>query len=54
MSRWMLLSEDWYLNEIATKIGEVLTALALLKFIKIRELDIAENEIALKKKDLIN
>mgnify|MGYP000035211070 CR=1 FL=1 len=50
MSKWMLISEAWDLNEIAQKVGEALTALTLLKFIKIEGLNIEVNEADLKRK----
>jgi len=46
----MLVSEAWNLNEIARKVGDVLTALTLLKFAKIKELIISEDEEELRKR----
>jgi len=49
-TRWMLVSEAWNLNEIARKVGDVLTALTLLKFAKIKGLTISEDEEELRKR----
>jgi len=49
-TRWSLISEAWMLNDIARKIGEVLTALILLKLSKLQGLKEYQDEISLRKK----
>jgi len=51
-TRWMLVSEAWSLNEIARRVGDVLTALTLLKFAKIKGLTVDEDEEKLRKRIL--
>jgi len=48
----MLVSEAWSLNEIARRVGDVLTALTLLKFAKIKGLTVDEDEEKLRKRIL--